>query len=441
MNYNSCGDIQNTLAELDKRPDQCSSGLAAEDMSPIVKPLNIFSLGATLTRSSSPPAKDVRQSLADQQPSVPEEFDWTKQTKVKAHMEGNLINQGRCGSCWAIATATSLGDRYVVALSGQGYKILKPLSASVVLLLSCDCLMPQNPMGTPATICKGGNVESALLTLQSDKLEVATEKCFPYPQKLMQNQSLSAEDPNISWKPDTVGDGTMACINFKNPSVQGCQTGKKCGESLVKLSVSKTSNIHTYPDQSYIIDLKRDIYKNGPIPTSFMVNDGFLYFWKSQDTEGAESYKENEDWKNTQDFRGGHAVVIVGWTKDSWIIRNSWGPTHRGSWYCKVKLDNDVGVGAGSSLQALGIGSYGGAVSFLPDLSSEKVQALIDTGYIQKTSSIPDLGEPKPGGPKKNVQEKYHNFWIVGGVLALVVVAVVVAIVTTRKNKKRGRRK
>ena len=436
MNYNSCGDIQNTLAELDKRPDQCSSGLAAEDMSPIVKPLNIFSLGATLTRSSSPPAKDVRQSLADQQPSVPEEFDWTKQTKVKAHMEGNLINQGRCGSCWAIATATSLGDRYVVALSGQGYKILKPLSASVVLLLSCDCLMPQNPMGTPATICKGGNVESALLTLQSDELEVTTEKCFPYPQKLMQNQNLSAEDPNISWKPDTVGNGTMACINFKNPSVQGCQTGKKCGESLVKLSVSANSNIHTYPDQSYVIDLKRDIYKNGPIPTSFMVNDGFMNFWKSQDTEGADAYKENEDWKNAQDLRGGHAVVIVGWTKDSWIIRNSWGPTHRGSWYCKVKLDNDVGVGAGSSLQALGIGSYGGAVSFLPDLSSEKVQALIDTGYIQKTSSMPDLG-----GSKQNVQGKFHNFWIVGGVLALVVVAVVVAIVTTRKNKKRGRRK
>ena len=325
MNYNSCGAIQNTLDELAKRPYQCSFTTGSADLTPVDETSRIFQTGATLTRSIAGPVQTVRQSLADEQPNLPEEFDWTTQNKVKAHMDGNLISQGNCGSCWAIATATSIGDRYVVALSARGYKILKPLSASAVQLLSCNCLMSNEPS---ANICTGGNVEVALSSLQSKDLVVSTDKCFPYPQKLLLNRNLSPKAPNVSWKPNTVGDGTMACINFNNPSIKGCQAGIRCAESLVKLSVSENS-VHTYPNSSYFEDLKRDIYTNGPIPTSFIVVDGFVDFWKKKDNNA--SY-DITDWSQNK-IVGGHAVVIVGWTKDSWIIRNSWGATHGGSWY------------------------------------------------------------------------------------------------------------
>lgn len=429
MNYNSCGDIQNTLFELAKRPNECSFTTGSADLTPVDETSRIFQTGATLTRSIAGPVQTVRQSLADEQPNVPEEFDWTTQKEVKAHMDGNLINQGNCGSCWSIATATSIGDRYVVALSARGYKIRKPLSASAVQLLSCKCLMSNEP---PANICTGGNVEVALSSLQSKDLVVSTDKCFPYPQQLLLNRNLLPTAPNVSWKPNTVGDGTMACINFNNPSIQGCQAGIRCAESLVKLSVSENS-VHTYPDSSYFADLKRDIYTNGPIPTSFIVMDGFVDFWKKADKNA--SYDIN-DWSQNK-IKGGHAVVIVGWTKDSWIIRNSWGATHGRSWYCNVKFNNDIGVGIATTRDFPGMmGSfYGGAVSFIPDLSPEKVQALVDTGYIEGDSPL-NLG----GLQKDKPSSTSHNFWIVGGVLGIVVVAIAFAISNARKNKKRKRR-
>ena len=78
---------------------------------------------------------------------------------------------------------------------------------------------------------------------------------------------------------------------------------------------------------------------------------------------------------------------------------------------------------------------YGGAVSFIPDLSPEKVQALIDTGYIEGDSPL-NLG----GLEKDKPASTSHNFWIIGGVLGIVVIAIAFAISNTRKNKKRKRR-
>jgi len=82
-----------------------------------------------------------------------------------------------------------------------------------------------------------------------------------------------------------------------------------------------------------------------------------------------------------------------------------------------------------------GSNSFGGAVSFLPDLSPEKVQALIDTNYIEKSG-----GGGWLGGPRTPVNSS-HTVWIAGGVIALLIVAIVIGIVSTRKKKKQGRRR
>ncbi len=65
---------------------------------------------------------------------------------------------------------------------------------------------------------------------------------------------------------------------------------------------------------------------------SALVSDGVLYV-------GFPVYSETNPkfWLQQnihQEFLGGHAVAIVGWTKDSFIIRNSWGQSWGYGGYC-----------------------------------------------------------------------------------------------------------
>lgn len=441
-------EISSTLAELNNRPASCSGASGSADLAPGQNKSKVFKLGALLSPTGTPPKSSTRQTMADQQPTPPDTFDWREESKFKTQIEGNLINQSQCGSCWSIALGTTLGDRYMVALMNKGYKILKPLTASATQLLSCDCLI-SNGQRSSQLICMGGMVPQAVNALAQD-IVVGTDKCFPYPQKLLAAHTANsggeiwdAKDPNVGWNPNKKGTGTLGCLNFNdNSQITGCYDGKVCPESNVKLSVNSTGGIHAYPDQSYNIDLKRDIWINGPVPTSFAVTTGFMNFWGSKDIDGSAKYKEDANWNRTADIMGGHAVSIVGWTKDAWIIRNSWGPTHRGSWYCNVALDNDVGVGAGSgNYPGAGATSYGGAVSFLPDLSNSKVQALVDAGYVEKgDGSDLRLGEWNKNPRPSSSSSSSSSMLTMGIVLAAVVVAISAAIVIRKKKKKRRRR-
>jgi len=59
-----------------------------------------------------------------------------------------------------------------------------------------------------------------------------------------------------------------------------------------------------------IENIKNALYQNGPVVITFNVYNYTPKFWLSQPGET---------------IIGGHAVTIVGWTTDSFIIRNSWG--------------------------------------------------------------------------------------------------------------------
>lgn len=66
--------------------------------------------------------------------------------------------------------------------------------------------------------------------------------------------------------------------------------------------------IKSYARVYTIDDLKESLYENGPCLIAFPVyNYG------------------NEFWKKDGNSNGGHAVVIVGYNEDGFIIRNSWG--------------------------------------------------------------------------------------------------------------------
>jgi C1A family cysteine protease len=76
------------------------------------------------------------------------------------------------------------------------------------------------------------------------------------------------------------------------------------------LKSAEKYQIKSYASVDTIDGLKKSLIKNGPCYIAFPVYNYGSEFWnKGQSTR----------------MLGGHAVSIVGYTKDSFIIRNSWG--------------------------------------------------------------------------------------------------------------------
>jgi C1A family cysteine protease len=67
--------------------------------------------------------------------------------------------------------------------------------------------------------------------------------------------------------------------------------------------------IKSYAKVETLENLKQSLVKNGPCLVAFPVYNYGNQFWR----------------KTTKQHKGGHAVTIVGYNKDGFIIRNSWG--------------------------------------------------------------------------------------------------------------------
>jgi len=83
----------------------------------------------------------------------------------------------------------------------------------------------------------------------------------------------------------------------------------KITEELIKKA--ETYKIQGYAQINTIDSLKKALFGNGPCYIAFSVyNPQNMEFWKQT--------------SSNQQALGGHALTVVGWLKDSFIIRNSW---------------------------------------------------------------------------------------------------------------------
>ena len=89
-------------------------------------------------------------------------------------------------------------------------------------------------------------------------------------------------------------------------------------EDLIKLSVNY--KIKNYAKLFSIDATKKALYKNGPCLICFPVYNNSVNMW-------IPNFKG-------QKMQGGHAMTIVGYTKDHFIIRNSWGEKWGHNGYC-----------------------------------------------------------------------------------------------------------
>jgi C1A family cysteine protease len=89
---------------------------------------------------------------------------------------------------------------------------------------------------------------------------------------------------------------------------------------------AKSHLIKAYAKVSGLEKTKRSLYENGPCFITFPVYQYTSEFWKKTETKN----------KNV----GGHAVVLVGYTEEGFIVRNSWGVNWGENGYGIYKYDD-----------------------------------------------------------------------------------------------------
>jgi len=225
--------------------------------------------------------------------SVPDSFDSRIQWPGCIH---RVLDQGKCGSCWAFGATESLSDRFCIASQSKINVELSPQS-----LVSCDW---EGNFG-----CDGGIPQLAWEYMEY--AGVLTLSCFPY----------------------TSGSGhTPKC-----PS--------KCnGTSPFEKYYAKKLSQHTYITAH---EIQNAIYSYGPVEGTMNVYSDFTAY-----SSGV--YVKTSGSK----FLGGHAIKIIGWGHDDksnldyWIVQNSWGVNwglngyfwiRRGTDECGIDRDASAG--------------------------------------------------------------------------------------------------
>ncbi len=214
--------------------------------------------------------------------SLPENFD--PRTGKWAKCIHPILNQGKCGSCWAHGSSEVVSDRFCIA--GKDV-ILSPQD-----LTSCD----RYDNG-----CKGGGITEPFQWII--RVGIVTATCFPY----------------------VSGNG----------QVPACITACKNGESFTKYKCKPGSIV----EANSVSEEQKELYENGPVDTGFNVYADFklyksgIYEHKSGQYLGGHAVKVI-GWGVQDGVR-------------YWICSNSWGTNWGENGFFRIKFGNcDIDGGA-----------------------------------------------------------------------------------------------
>jgi cathepsin X len=215
-------------------------------------------------------------------------LSWTKNQHIPIY----------CGSCWAQATTSAISDRFNILRKNAFPKI--SLSAQVVV--NCQ------GGGT----CHGG--DPAGVYEFAHQHGIPDETC----------QQYVAVDPE-----ESTCEGMQVCMDCIPPAAQP-------GNHTTCFPVTNYPNYYVgmYGYVRDAVNMKAEIYKNGPISCGIEVTDKFLKY-----TTGVYSEKLFTPILN-------HEIAVVGWgvTEDGeeyWIGRNSWGTYWGEEGFFKLKMYKD----------------------------------------------------------------------------------------------------
>ena len=259
-------------------------------------------------------------------PYLPLEFDG--KVVWKGYLS-EIRNQGKCGSCWAWASVSSLEDRLALRTTNLVHPRLSPLRP-----LLCDLDGKSWDIQHPEIVsydlsiakiisknvgkigCHGNTLIEAWRWLYTTGTN--DDKCLSY--KAVNSKQYDiinyTSDEELPVCSDITGPEGDMCSDYRQERQTGAEDGtpSRFYRALCYYSVPGTL---PYGSEKNIMS---EIYMNGPVTTGMEIYPSFYTFNPKK-----EIYEDDIDSPRV----GGHAIRIVGWGEEGgkkfWWIANSWG--------------------------------------------------------------------------------------------------------------------
>ena len=239
---------------------------------------------------------------------LPAKFTWGE---VQAGQQGasgltSILNQHipqYCGSCWAHATLSALGDRIKIKRRGRGADI----NLAVQHILNC---------GGYAGSCHGGNPLSVYEWIKNNG-HIAFASANPY--------TACSSESTAGWCPHV--NSTCKPINI----ARTCSGFDESGGSCSALTNYPNATVTEYGVVIGPQQIMAEVLERGPVACSVAATDALDNY------EGGILHEDPAD--GAQNMQVNHVVSIVGWGEEMvtnyqngqdkmvpyWEVRNSWG--------------------------------------------------------------------------------------------------------------------
>jgi cathepsin L len=269
-------------------------------------------------------------SRPSQVEDLPETFGW----QGRLNATSSVMDQGGCGSCWAVASAA------VLRAHSELFQRYRHFSAQQLV----DCAPNPHRCGGEGG-CSGATTEIAMD--YAAKMGLLTEEEWPYTaedgecpsaSKLAKGDALDADVAGVEDTEDTKpGEGSeSALVGVRKlaeiaASLLGFGGDTKSDED----TKSGLIGFHKLPTNK-LGDLMLSLHNVGPVAVSIYAGHGWSMYESGIYDECAAGDPIN------------HAVVLVGYGKDKqsglkyWQIQNSWGPYWGEEGFIRLgRLDNE----------------------------------------------------------------------------------------------------
>lgn len=252
-----------------------------------------------------------------------------------------VMNQGKCGSCWAFATTSTLADRFNIQSIGKMNIVLSP--AKLIFCgfqdketrqLKPNEISQLNVSDLENSACYGNTLYNAWKYL--NLIGTNLESCVPYNTNSNINSKSKFNELTTYDNPSSIPLCNMItgkigdmCTNVYYDEVTGEENGD-VARFYRALKVYQIKN-----DEKHI---KYEIFKWGPVSSGMKIYPDFYTF----------DFKNSiYEWNGIGPLIGGHAVEIVGWGDTYWIVKNSWGDKWGMNGYFRIKkgicdIENNV---------------------------------------------------------------------------------------------------
>lgn len=257
--------------------------------------------------------------------NVPKEWNWRESGLLLA-----VRNQGHCGSCWAFATTSMLGDRISIGLFKMTGQHRWKYNLSVQNLISCitedasllGCKGAQTVEDAAKALCKVYTYYS-----KDDPAHLHPKRAFGGSYKGCTYPYMDSNGvPVPCFENYECTEDTLRCKKLMQ-MVRGLKRQRKYyfDEDSVHMLGDFTLDSEGKPkmteDQIHktVATMKASIYYYGPIVSGIIVFNDFTLHRCGVYTPDPSS-----------GVAGGHAIELVGWGTspegvDYWVCKNSWG--------------------------------------------------------------------------------------------------------------------